>query len=198
MPVLAMDYDKTSTLVATGSADNVVRVWDIARGYCTHSFKYHVDVIRFVKFHPHSLHLFSSSEDSTLKVFKLTDSSCIGSFSNHISAATDVAFTEDGDLMVSVGRDKVSSYCCSFHQTFFKVMNFYHLGGIVHFKSLAILEELEAAIILPGDADQIDDSHSDLRKKRKHTSSIEVVTLITAGEKGIIKFFRIQYQVEHH
>ncbi|KAJ2753458.1 U3 small nucleolar RNA-associated protein, partial [Coemansia nantahalensis] len=40
-PVIAMDIDATSTLVATGSADNTVKVWDIDRGYCTHNFKGH-------------------------------------------------------------------------------------------------------------------------------------------------------------
>ena len=36
MPILSMSYDPSSTLVATGSADRVVRVWDVPRGYCTH------------------------------------------------------------------------------------------------------------------------------------------------------------------
>lgn len=52
MPILAMAYDTTGTLVATGSADRSVRVWDIARGYCTHSFKDHTNVVQTVYFHP--------------------------------------------------------------------------------------------------------------------------------------------------
>ena len=36
MPVLCMSYDPTGTLVATGSADRSVRVWDMLGGYCTH------------------------------------------------------------------------------------------------------------------------------------------------------------------
>ena len=36
MPVLCMAYDPTGTLVATGSADRSVRVWDIKGGFCTH------------------------------------------------------------------------------------------------------------------------------------------------------------------
>lgn len=109
MPVLTMDYDQTSTLVATGSTDNVVRVWDIERGYCTHSFKYHRDIIKFLKFHPNPQKniLFSSSDDSTIKVYNLQNSTCIGDFSNHILAPTDIALTNDHEIMVSVGRDKV-------------------------------------------------------------------------------------------
>jgi U3 small nucleolar RNA-associated protein 13 len=36
MPVLTMAYDPSGTLVASGSADRTVRVWDVSGGYCTH------------------------------------------------------------------------------------------------------------------------------------------------------------------
>jgi U3 small nucleolar RNA-associated protein 13 len=110
MPVLSMDYDQSCTLVATGSTDHVVRVWDIVRGFCTHSFKYHHDLIRFVKFLPNSkeIYLFSSSEDCTLKTYNLMNSTCVGDFTNHLSAPTDLALTDDNEVMVSVGRDKVT------------------------------------------------------------------------------------------
>ena len=52
MPVQCMVYDPTGTLVATGSADRTVRVWDIERGYCTHHFRDHLDVVRSLLFHP--------------------------------------------------------------------------------------------------------------------------------------------------
>jgi U3 small nucleolar RNA-associated protein 13 len=52
MPVQCMVYDPTGTLVATGSADRTVRVWDIERGYCTHHFRDHTDVVRSLVFHP--------------------------------------------------------------------------------------------------------------------------------------------------
>jgi U3 small nucleolar RNA-associated protein 13 len=45
-PVTAMDFDVTSTLLATGSADTTVKLWDIERQYCTHNLKGHQGVIR--------------------------------------------------------------------------------------------------------------------------------------------------------
>lgn len=36
LPVLTMEVDPTGTLVATGSADRTVRVWDIEKGHLTH------------------------------------------------------------------------------------------------------------------------------------------------------------------
>ena len=108
MPVLSMAYDSTGnyrslnsasctshrskslyylskllgTLVATGSADKTVRVWDVAKGYCTHNFREHTDIIRTVYFHPdpNRLQLFSCSDDNTIRIFDLIDSNCIACF----------------------------------------------------------------------------------------------------------------------
>ena len=111
MPVLAMDYDKTGTLVATGSADKTVRVWDVPRGYCTHNFRDHSDIVQLVQFHPDPAQciLFSASDDSTLRMYDLKTNSCMATFRHHMSLPTALAFTSNDDcrFMVSVGRDQV-------------------------------------------------------------------------------------------
>lgn len=38
-PVIVLAVDQTSTLLATGAADGVVKVWDIVGGYITHTFR---------------------------------------------------------------------------------------------------------------------------------------------------------------
>lgn len=45
-PVASMDFDSTSTLLATGAADATVKVWDIRQGYCTHNFRGSTGVVR--------------------------------------------------------------------------------------------------------------------------------------------------------
>jgi U3 small nucleolar RNA-associated protein 13 len=110
MPVLCMAYDPTGTLVATGSADRTIRVWDMAGGFCTHSFRDHTDIVRTVTFHPdpQRLLLISTSDDNTVRVFDLRDSKCVAVFRTHVSLPTAVAFSPDGYLMASCGRDKVN------------------------------------------------------------------------------------------
>ena len=50
-PVVSAVIDHTGTLLATGSADGVVKVWDVREGYVTHTFKGHSGVISALKFY---------------------------------------------------------------------------------------------------------------------------------------------------
>lgn len=54
-PVVTIEIDNTGTLVATGSADGVIKIWDIRRAYPTHTFRGHNGVIS-------ALHFFESVE----------------------------------------------------------------------------------------------------------------------------------------
>jgi U3 small nucleolar RNA-associated protein 13 len=109
MPILCMDYDQTGTLVVTGSADKHVRVWDIKKGYCTHSFTDHHDIVKSVYFHsdPKQLLLFSTSDDNTVCLFDLKKQKLVSRFTDHSSLPTRVALSSDGSILISCGRDKV-------------------------------------------------------------------------------------------
>lgn len=49
-PVVTSAVDKTGTLLATGGADGVVKVWDVRGGFVTHTFHGHGGVISALKF----------------------------------------------------------------------------------------------------------------------------------------------------
>jgi U3 small nucleolar RNA-associated protein 13 len=49
-PVVVLAIDRTGTLVATGGADGVVKVWDIRAGYTTHTFHGHGGVVSALHF----------------------------------------------------------------------------------------------------------------------------------------------------
>jgi U3 small nucleolar RNA-associated protein 13 len=108
-PVLVMDTDPTGTLVATGSADSTVKVWDIRKGYCTHNFKGHAGIITALAFHPDPdlLNLCSGSLDSRIKVWDLKTKSEKYNLDGHVSAVRGLDFSSGGDVLVSGGRDKV-------------------------------------------------------------------------------------------
>ncbi|KAF1845663.1 WD40 repeat-like protein [Cucurbitaria berberidis CBS 394.84] len=49
-PVVTLATDRTGTLVGTGGADGVVKVWDIRAGYTTHTFHGHGGVVSALHF----------------------------------------------------------------------------------------------------------------------------------------------------
>ena len=49
-PVITAAIDRTGTLVATGGADGVIKVWDIRGGYVTHTLRGHAGVISALQF----------------------------------------------------------------------------------------------------------------------------------------------------
>ena len=119
MPITCMSFDTSGSMYATGSSDKSVRVWDVSKGYCTHSFREHSGVVTGVHFPPplseDRLLLVSRSEDCTCRTFDLITSSCVSTAQQHMSSPTDIAFSPDGRIMASCGRDKVllfRSYTC--------------------------------------------------------------------------------------
>ncbi|KAL7271142.1 U3 small nucleolar RNA-associated protein 13 [Rhizina undulata] len=50
-PIIVAETDPTGTLLATGGADGLVKVWDIKGGFVTHNFRGHSGVISALKFY---------------------------------------------------------------------------------------------------------------------------------------------------
>lgn len=109
-PVSSIEFDATSTLVATGSSDGSVRVWDVFRGYCTHTFKGQSEIIRVLSFRQDStaIHIYSGSDDGSIRCYDLLKSNCVADFRHHVGCPTALSFSiEDSGVLATVGRDKV-------------------------------------------------------------------------------------------
>lgn len=65
-PVVTIAVDATGTLVATGSADGVIKVWDIRGGYVTHTFRGHSGVISALHFYETTADTEPDQESSTI------------------------------------------------------------------------------------------------------------------------------------
>ncbi|KAJ3263236.1 Transducin (beta)-like 3, partial [Blyttiomyces sp. JEL0837] len=111
-PVLAMAFDPSSTLAATGSADSTVRVWDVFRGHATHYFKGHSGVVSCLAFHSskrsaNDIILASGSDDCKIRIWDLSSRSCTFVLDGHVSVVTNLEFSSNGEALLSGGRDKV-------------------------------------------------------------------------------------------
>uniref|UniRef100_A0A4W3JRL0 Transducin beta like 3 n=1 Tax=Callorhinchus milii TaxID=7868 RepID=A0A4W3JRL0_CALMI len=163
-PMASMTFDSTSTLLATGGCDSTIKIWDVIKQYCTHNLKGSSGVVNLVEFHPDMsrLQLFSSSMDCKIRLWNLSTSKCITVLDAHYSAVTSLAFTSDGNTMISSGRDKI---CTVWDLTTYKSQ-----------KTVPVYETVEAVVLLPADGDF---SALGVKGKDHH--------FITAGNKGILR-----------
>lgn len=133
-PVVASTTDSTGSLVATGAADGVVKVWDIRGGYCSHNFHSHGGLVTALEIfesksaslnskspsskkrkqdvrldgasQSNNLYLASSGEDGRIKIHNLSSRQQVATLESHVSVVRALSFSVEQDLIVSAGRDR--------------------------------------------------------------------------------------------
>ena len=121
-PILVSTTSPDSTLLATGSSDGIVKVWDSAGGYVTHVYRGHggpVSALRFFFDEDKTrMELYTGSTDGRVRIFDLQDLSArvVGGggaakakavLEGHVSVVRGIDVSEDGRWAVTGGRDKV-------------------------------------------------------------------------------------------
>ncbi|KAF8892163.1 WD40-repeat-containing domain protein [Infundibulicybe gibba] len=91
--------------LATGSADEIVKVWDLRRKKEIGGLMHHEGSITHLTF-PSRSHLLSASEDGTLCLFRARDWAVLRSLKGHKGRVNSVAVHPSGKLALSVGKDK--------------------------------------------------------------------------------------------
>ncbi|XP_028035536.1 pleiotropic regulator 1 isoform X1 [Bombyx mandarina] len=90
---------------ATGAADRVIKVWDLASGKLKVSLTGHVSTVRGVVVSPRHPYLFSCGEDRQVKCWDLEYNKVIRQYHGHLSAVVCLALHPRLDVLVSAGRD---------------------------------------------------------------------------------------------
>jgi U3 small nucleolar RNA-associated protein 13 len=205
-PVHVCKADPTSTYLASGSADGVVKVWDIIRGFVTHVFKGHGGVVSALAFsYPQdagsiiqnkTMHLITASVDTRIRIFNLVGGASTSSgggkpeavLEGHASVPRGLDVSSDGRWLISGGRDSVvliwdlfsSSKNLSTTTTTTKENknknNNRKTPTLV--KTIPILERVEAVGLLRSDDDQF-----------QSKAGFDQIRFYTGGEKGIIKIW---------
>ncbi|CAO1622308.1 unnamed protein product [Parajaminaea phylloscopi] len=117
-PVALAVVDPTDTLLATGSADGIVKLWDIAGGFVTHVLRGHGGVVSAVAFdvdysqERHRANLATSSVDGRIRVWDLSDrpkqgvQKPVATLGGHVSVVRGLSISKNGKRMVSGSRDQ--------------------------------------------------------------------------------------------
>lgn len=92
-------------IIASCSADNTIKLWDISMGICVSTMRGHSLDVYSVAFSPDGQMLVSGSEDSTVKIWDARTGRCLNTFREHKAWVHGVSFSKDGRFVASASGD---------------------------------------------------------------------------------------------
>ncbi|KAJ5819444.1 hypothetical protein N7474_005035 [Penicillium riverlandense] len=104
--VCSVAFSPDGRLLASGSNDKTVRLWDPATGALQQTLEGHSDSVRAVAFSPDGRLLASGSGDKTVRLWDPATGALQQTLEGHSGWVWAVAFSPDGRLLASGSRDK--------------------------------------------------------------------------------------------
>jgi WD40 repeat protein len=107
LSVNSVAFSPDGTILASGSADHTVRLWNVAtRQQIGDPLTGHTDTVASVAFSPDGTTLASGSADHTVRLWNVASHRPIGTpLTGHTDTVASVAFSPDGTTLASGGRD---------------------------------------------------------------------------------------------
>ncbi len=152
--ILVCAIDSSSSLLATGGADGIIKVWDIEGGFVTHNFHGHKGLISALEFYQIDneeeglkIGLVSSDDSFQVRVWDLIKRKCIVvNDDSHDGVIRSFKFSKNCSKMISGGRDQIIQIwdTTSINKKKWKIL-----------KTLPILESIESCGFLNDNEDII-------------------------------------------
>jgi serine/threonine protein kinase len=103
--VQALASDPTGRWLASGSADQTVKLWTLSSREVRRTLRGHEGSISVLEFTPNGATLAAGSADGSVKLWSATTGRAIRTLSNHKARVTSIAFTDGGDVIASAAED---------------------------------------------------------------------------------------------
>jgi WD40 repeat protein/uncharacterized caspase-like protein len=104
--VLSLAFTSDSKLLASGSVDKTIVLWDPATGNQLRALKEHTGTVNSVAFSPDDKQLASGSADNTIKIWDVASGRVKQTLAGHTLYVSSVAFTPDGKMLASGSGDQ--------------------------------------------------------------------------------------------
>lgn len=103
--IFSLAFDPGSGTLASGSADNTVRLWDAQSGQLLRTLEGHTEEVGSLAFNPQSGTLASASDDGTVKLWEVHNGREVCTLEAHSGGVLSTVFDPQGEMLASGGRD---------------------------------------------------------------------------------------------
>lgn len=104
-PVIVVEYSPDGSLIASGSEDATVRIWNSSDGSLVHELIGHKEIVNDLSFSPDGTILASASNDGSVRFWDVDDGNLIRTIDPLIDRVYNVEFSPDGNL-IAIGGNK--------------------------------------------------------------------------------------------
>ena len=103
--VYSISFSPDGHILASGSADGTVRLWDVTTGKHLQTLAGHTDSVSSVSFSPNGQILASGSWDTTIRLWDVTTGKYLRALIGHTHMIDSVSFSPNGQTLASAGWD---------------------------------------------------------------------------------------------
>ena len=103
--ILSLSCSNDGEMLASGSADGIVKVWRLRTGSCLRKFTAHLKGVTSVAFARDGSSVLTSSHDLTIKIHGLNSGRMLKEFRGHTSFVNHAEFSADGNRIISCSSD---------------------------------------------------------------------------------------------
>lgn len=105
-PIVSLAFSSDGRILASGSVDGTIKLWDPATGNQLRALKGHDGTVSSLAFSPDDMWLASGRPDYTIKLWHVVSGREAQTFAGHTLHVSSVAFSPDGKMLASGSGDQ--------------------------------------------------------------------------------------------